>query len=386
MNTKQFNPTPRAQHEKIAHVPFYLQIADHLKRQIESGQIRPNDCLPTEMALMASWSVSRQTVRTALASLEREGYIHRIPGKGTFVSGEDGAGRVLRQMKETRRVRRPQNNGTHAIGVLIPCVTISLYTGIVRGAEDAAHAAGYHLVIGNYDVNPDKETVYIDEFVSRGIAGVIAAPSFNSKATPYERILAAGVPLTLTDIQLPGVAADLVCTDNIEGGRLAADYLACRGCGRIGFICGGLDTSSTQERILGYRTALKRAGRDTPADLVRDGGFDVASGYDQCVALMRADVDGVVVANENLTLGVMRALRDHNADVKVVSFDEPSIPRSLPLPLALVVQPRYEIGQAAAEMILRRLKTSSRPAGPDVLRRLALVPRVVPLTREDDTP
>lgn len=383
MNTKADIPTRRPQHKKIAHVPFYLQIVDHLKRQIEGGTLKVNDCLPTEMELMASWSVSRQTVRNALAELETDGYIHRIAGKGTFVSGKDAATDALRRQQAERRPQR--NGGNHAVGLLIPCVTISLYTGIVRGAEDAAYAAGYHLVIGNYDVNPDKEEEYLNLFLERHLSGVIAAPSFNSRSAPYQRLLAAGIPLTLTDILLPEISTDLVCTDNIEGGRLAADHLISKGCKRLGFICGGIDTSSAQERILGYQLALKRARLPAPETRILGGSFDVESGYRLGLQLQQEGVDGIVVANENLTLGVMRALKDRETAVQVVSFDEPSIPRSLPCPVALVTQPRYEIGKTAAELLLQRLRGSKgrTESETEVFRKICLTPRVVSLAKED---
>lgn len=66
-------------------VPAYRQIIAYLKGGISSGKLHPGDMLPTEMSLCESFGVSRTTVRQAFQILEREGFIVRKRGKGTFV-------------------------------------------------------------------------------------------------------------------------------------------------------------------------------------------------------------------------------------------------------------------------------------------------------------
>lgn len=66
-------------------IPAYRQIIAYLKSDISSGRLHPGDLLPTEMSLCESFGVSRTTVRQAFQILEREGYIIRRRGKGTFV-------------------------------------------------------------------------------------------------------------------------------------------------------------------------------------------------------------------------------------------------------------------------------------------------------------
>lgn len=67
-------------------VPLYLQLEELIRSQIASGVLRPGDPLPAEAELQARFSVSRTTVRQAMANLERDGMISRVQGKGTFIS------------------------------------------------------------------------------------------------------------------------------------------------------------------------------------------------------------------------------------------------------------------------------------------------------------
>lgn len=66
--------------------PLYRQIADQLRRRIESGQLESGMQIPTEDQLMESYHASRNTVRGALKELTTRGLVYTLHGKGTFVS------------------------------------------------------------------------------------------------------------------------------------------------------------------------------------------------------------------------------------------------------------------------------------------------------------
>jgi GntR family transcriptional regulator len=67
-------------------IPLYYQLAEHLREQIHSGELRPGDRLPSERELSEQAQISRMTVRQALAYLVREGVLVARPGIGTFVA------------------------------------------------------------------------------------------------------------------------------------------------------------------------------------------------------------------------------------------------------------------------------------------------------------
>jgi ABC-type glycerol-3-phosphate transport system substrate-binding protein len=67
-------------------IPIYYQLKQLLKGQIERGELRPGDRVPTEQELCRRYQISRAPVRQALAGLVREGYIYRRAGQGTFVA------------------------------------------------------------------------------------------------------------------------------------------------------------------------------------------------------------------------------------------------------------------------------------------------------------
>jgi GntR family transcriptional regulator len=119
--------------------PLYRQIADDLRRQIETGELRPGQQLRTEIELREHYSASRNTIRDAVKLLVTRGLVETRPGQGTFVvetivpfvttlTGDPGAGSdEATYAKEVgARRRRPTATepevGIHQAGSLDPAI------------------------------------------------------------------------------------------------------------------------------------------------------------------------------------------------------------------------------------------------------------------------
>ncbi len=86
--------------------PVYNRIAADLRDRIEAGELRPHDPVPSERGLADGFGVSRMTARHALSVLEREGYVYRRAGRGSFVAEPRIGVRVGGFSDEMRRVGR----------------------------------------------------------------------------------------------------------------------------------------------------------------------------------------------------------------------------------------------------------------------------------------
>ncbi|MDD2496123.1 MAG: GntR family transcriptional regulator [Tissierellia bacterium] len=69
--------------------PIYEQITYQIKEEIIKGLLTENTVLPSIRNLAKELGVSVITTKRAYEELEREGYIHTIPGKGTFVASQN---------------------------------------------------------------------------------------------------------------------------------------------------------------------------------------------------------------------------------------------------------------------------------------------------------
>jgi GntR family transcriptional regulator len=77
--------------DPIAPLPPYRQIADILRRRIESGQYQPDTRIPTESELIEAFEVARTTARRAIAVLRDEGLIYTVPQRGSYVARRSSA-------------------------------------------------------------------------------------------------------------------------------------------------------------------------------------------------------------------------------------------------------------------------------------------------------
>jgi GntR family transcriptional regulator len=67
-------------------IPKYFQLAKILRQKIENGEYNTQDVIPSERQLEEQYNLSRPTIRQAIDLLERQGFLYRVHGKGTFVS------------------------------------------------------------------------------------------------------------------------------------------------------------------------------------------------------------------------------------------------------------------------------------------------------------
>lgn len=67
-------------------IPLYYQLKEILLEEIEGGNLKPGDLIPSENQLMRQFQISRNTVKKAIEDLVQEGVLYRVQGKGTFVS------------------------------------------------------------------------------------------------------------------------------------------------------------------------------------------------------------------------------------------------------------------------------------------------------------
>jgi GntR family transcriptional regulator len=74
--------------DPIAPVPPYRQIAEIIRRRIDSGRYRPDTRIPTESELVEEFEVARTTTRRAVAVLREEGLIYTVPNRGSYVASE----------------------------------------------------------------------------------------------------------------------------------------------------------------------------------------------------------------------------------------------------------------------------------------------------------
>lgn len=260
-----------------------------------------------------------------------------------------------------RNLRRQE---AAVVALIISDVENPFFTAIARGVEDVAHTVGYSVVLCNSDEDADKERRYVDIAIQERAAGVIVSPT--ATASSVDSLIQRGTPVVAVDRPLPDRESDTVLVDTRLAARQATAHLIDQGYGRIGCITGPSGVRTADDRLAGYRDALKTAGHRGSPRLVRRTEFKAAGAEKAAADLLDQDErpDALLVANSAMAVGVLAAMRSHGLragrDVGIVAFDDVPWAGLVDPPMTVVAQPAYEIGTVAARLLLARIADHTR--------------------------
>ena len=172
--------------------------------------------------------------------------------------------------------------------------------------------------------------------------------------------------MVIVDRALDGIDVDLVRIDHEEGAYLATRHLLDLGHRDIACIGGPAHTRVAQMRLAGYRRALHEAGVEVPAERIRESDFTSTGGYAAAVKLLSENPPSAIFAsNDMIGFGILRAAAERNirvpAELSVIGFDDIQMGRYVYPALTTVGQSIVQLGETAAELLLRRIATPQLP-------------------------
>ncbi|MGA7149744.1 MAG: LacI family DNA-binding transcriptional regulator, partial [Microbacterium sp.] len=235
-----------------------------------------------DVALRAGVSIS-----TVSNALNRPGTVSE-PLAARVRAAADELGYVPLQAARQLRVGRSGLLGMTVINIANP-----FFAELVSGAEEAAAAAGYRVLVGNSDDDVAKETGHLELFERVQVEGVLVSP-FGDPSGSIERLRSRGIPVVLVDAVDEAGAMPSVSFDDVAGGRLATDHLLQTGRRRLAFL-------GAREAVAAYPDASLEVvwSARTNAELGRRLGAEIAAVAPQ------ARPDGIVTTNDHLACGVV---------------------------------------------------------------------------------
>lgn len=287
--------------------------------------------------------------------------------------GEETQARVRKAMRDlgykpnrvARRLRAREGNGD-LLGLIIPNIQNPFFADLARGVEDVAYKNNFALLLCNYDEDEQKERFYLDVLQSESVDGIILPP-IHEHDDAVMQVVRNGTPVVCVDRSLANGNIDKVEIDNHAGAFSAVTHMIDQGHRRIGLIGGPADTSTGRERLRGYKDAHAQAGLPVGPELIRLGDFKQDSGRilaHELLALPNPPT-ALFACNGLMTIGALEAIAFRGLKVPqqlaIVGFDEFPLSSVFLPPLTVVRQPAYEVGKAAAELLLKRIGDPKRP-------------------------
>jgi LacI family transcriptional regulator len=251
---------------------------------------------------------------------------------------------------------------THAFGVIVPDVGNPFFTLVVRGAEEAAWRAGYHVILCNTQADLERERGYVEDMLAFQVDGLLVAAVSDRSQPHLKQLQRHGVPFVLIDRSVAGFNNDLVQGDSVGGARQLVEHLIGLGHRRIGMITETSDVSTARDRLRGYRDALDAAGIEfAPELLVETSTVDPRLAY-QATLDMLDHVEpptALFAVNNIVVIGVAEAARARSLeiprDLAVVCFDDIDHASAFHPFLTAMVQPAETFGTVATQLLLDRL-------------------------------
>jgi LacI family transcriptional regulator len=290
------------------------------------------------------------------------GTVSRALNPATEALVRDETVRRVRQVAEelgyrpNPLARGLKTNRTYTIGVIVPDIQNPLFPPIIRGIDDRLGEAGYTPLIANTDNDPARERVDFEAMRARAVDGFVTATARLDHEL-LDELADLGLPLVLVNRRVDDGSLPSATADDRAGVRLAVEHLVSLGHKRIAHLGGPQDVSTGRQRREGFAAAMQQAGLDP--SLIKSGrAFTEPEGARLCRELLAAgDAPTAIVAgNDLMALGCYDVFAERGIecprDISVAGFnDMPFADRFAP-PLTTVRIPHYEIGVAAAQLLL----------------------------------
>jgi LacI family transcriptional regulator len=286
--------------------------------------------------------VRDETRRLVLDAIDQTGYVHNTIARSLVTAN------------------------TRTVGLAISAMSNPYFMDLVHAIETEIRQAGYTLLLADTLDDPEEELRVIETLYQRRVDGILCAPSGDPHRRALNYLANHNLPTVLVD-RLASDRFDQVGTENREATSQLVEHLAARGHRRVALLRGLEGLATTIERLDGYRLGLERSGLPYDTRLVGSGASEVepaCAAVHQLVALPEPPT-GIVAANNRMTIGAMRALRELGLavpqDIALVSFDDFEWADLFHPRLTVIAQPIHEMGARAVRLLLDRLAEPQQP-------------------------
>ncbi|MGV4967897.1 LacI family DNA-binding transcriptional regulator [Priestia aryabhattai] len=232
---------------------------------------------------------------------------------------------------------------------------------VLCGVNERASTLGYDLILFNTNTMMQREKTYTQLCRERRVDGAIIQGI--KKEDPYlKEVVESDIPCVLVDIPVHSNSVGYVTTDNALGAKKAVEHLASLGHKHIGMINGHEDAFVSQERLNGYREALKECGLSFRSEWVVSGNFEEKKAEKAASELINKykEVTAIFCASDLMALGALKACKELGLHVpkemSIVGYDNIVLASYSSPNLTTVGQEVYQIGYEAADLLIEMLE------------------------------
>ncbi|HEX5652408.1 MAG TPA: LacI family DNA-binding transcriptional regulator, partial [Chitinophagaceae bacterium] len=258
-----------------------------------------------------------------------------------------------------------RQNKSRTIAVIIPEIQNNFFSQVMNGVEEVARQKGYHVLIYLTHEDHNREIDILNVLRSGRVDGIMI--SVSNTTTSFEHLeayYASGMPLVFFDRVCDKIDVPLVMTDDADAAFKGTEHLIKAGCKKIVFLSLADSLSISCKRKSGYLKALTKhglAGNETTLEC----GPDDEINRTKIRELLSSDrkPDGIFAAVEKFAINTYEVCRELRISMpqqlKVISFSNLPAAALFEPPLSTIVQPAYEMGMEAADILFKIVEKKS---------------------------
>jgi DNA-binding LacI/PurR family transcriptional regulator len=242
------------------------------------------------------------------------------------------------------------------LGVIFPSLRQTFWADIVLGIEQVAKASGYSVLFAHSNDRAEVEREEIHTLLGRQVDALLLASSDpEANRDILGEVAGSDRPLVLFDRYLDGLNAPGVFCDDRDGARRATEHLIGLGRQHIAHLAGPPSLSVARDRLRGYRDAMEAAGMP---EIVVTCGFGEEAGRAGMRTLLEREQkpDAVFAAHDPIAFGVLDVARERGVqvpdEIALIAFSDVDHARHMAVPLTVMAQPTYAMGEATARLAL----------------------------------
>ena len=263
-------------------------------------------------------------------------------------------------------------NRTGTVGIMVPEFISFFFPKVIIGAQEEMARSGYNVVICHSNESYETEVANAKALLASRVDGLIVSHTKETRNFDHFKVFQRkGIPVVFFNRVCEDMNVSNVTVDDYNGAFLAVEHLIQTGRRRIAHLAGPDTLMNSRNRLSGYRDALTQYGLPVDPELViaYDLNLDKANIYVNHLLNLPNPPDALFAMNDPTALEALNVAKRRGLcvpdDLAIVGFSDDPISSLIEPGLSTVSQPVSELGQQAAQLLIKQLQTKEDEFQPE---------------------
>jgi DNA-binding LacI/PurR family transcriptional regulator len=269
---------------------------------------------------------------------------------------------------------------TNTIGVIIPETMNRFFSKAIAGIQRIANLAGYNIIICQSDESLLAEKNNLRSLIAARVDGILISVSEETdRIDHFDSLLQKQIPVVFFDRIVQDLHTSKVVTDNYEVALEGTEHLIEQGCKRIAWISGPPHLYNSKNRLRGYEYALQKHGLEVRPEYIVNSHFKGGNveEYTRYLLDLPQPPDGIFAINDYAAIEMIHIIKKRGLqvpkDIAILGFNNEHIGKFIEPTLSTIDLSAYDMGSAAAEVLIDQIKDNGRPVQKKLIKSSLIV-------------